>query len=585
MLGFLTPAIRHLIQKVGVVLPLAGEDPPEAARATPAGNCEECEFRSEYRRLLNEVGQWKGLYLRTKEREAALKQEVAELDAKLRLRERQLFAKKTEKARGGNGKRSEKVEGESGAKPRGRGQQPGSEGHGRRLHENLPGEEEVVDFPEGTPICPCCGEPCLEFEETEDSEVLEVEVKAHRRIYRRKRYRPGCKCGWHAGIITAPCPSKLIPKGAYGVSFWAAALVSKFLFQFPTSRFLKQLQVSTGLGVSQGTVTDGFKRLAPLFEPLLEGLVEENLSERHWHVDETRWMVFVEVEGKDGYRWQLWVFRTEKTVVFLIAPSRSSAVPIEYFGKVAEGIVSADRYSAYKKLAKLGRLLIAFCWAHVRRDFIGLGKDWSHLKEWSEKWVLRIGTLYHLNEQRLALEQGSAEYTSADVELRQAVDEMAAQRDRELTDPKLHAACRKVLKSLDNHWEGLTLFLDRPWIPMDNNRAEQELRNGVVGRKNYYGSGAVWSAALTAMLMSLLRTAELWGLNPLTWLTAYLEACAQNGGSAPPDVSRFLPWNMSEEERQLLSAPPGHGELRSSTGTESPQGARRRHAILRPGFQ
>ena len=31
-----------------------------------------------------------------------------------------------------------------------------------------------------------------------------------------------------------------------------------------------------------------------------------------------------------------------------------------------------DRYSAYKKLARLaaGRLVLAFCWAHVRRDFI-----------------------------------------------------------------------------------------------------------------------------------------------------------------------------------------------------------------------
>ena len=33
-------------------------------------------------------------------------------------------------------------------------------------------------------------------------------------------------------------------------------------------------------------------------------------------------------------------------------------------------IVVCDRYSAYKKLARLNAaIILAFCWAHVRRDF------------------------------------------------------------------------------------------------------------------------------------------------------------------------------------------------------------------------
>jgi hypothetical protein len=37
---------------------------------------------------------------------------------------------------------------------------------------------------------------------------------------------------------------------------------------------------------------------------------------------------------------------------------------------------------------------------------------------------------------------------------------------------------------------GLTLFVDYPEVPMDNNYGERQLRNPVVGRKNYYGSGS-----------------------------------------------------------------------------------------------
>ena len=96
--------------------------------------------------------------------------------------------------------------------------------------------------------------------------------------------------------------------------------------------------------------------------------------------------------------------------------------------------------------------------------------------------------------------------------------------------PDLHPAPRKVLESLGNHWTGLTVFVEHPEVPMDNNTAERSERGPVVGRKNYYGSGSLWSGRLAAMMFSLFQTLCLWGLNPRLWLTAYLEACAQAGG-------------------------------------------------------
>ena len=100
-----------------------------------------------------------------------------------------------------------------------------------------------------------------------------------------------------------------------------------------------------------------------------------------------------------------------------------------------------------------------------------------------------------------------------------------------------------MLRSLRNHWQGLTLFVEDPDLPMDNNQAERALRGPVVGRKNYYGSGAQWSGELSATLFSLFHTLERWRINPRTWLTEYLNACAVAGGRAPADFERFLPWN------------------------------------------
>ena len=58
------------------------------------------------------------------------------------------------------------------------------------------------------------------------------------------------------------------------------------------------------------------------------------------------------------------------------------------------------------------------------------------------------------------------------------------------------------------------------------------------------------------MLFSLFQTLCLWGLNPRTWLTAYLGSCASAGGKAPAELDRSLPWKMTEEQRQDWSLGP-----------------------------
>jgi transposase len=73
--------------------------------------------------------------------------------------------------------------------------------------------------------------------------------------------------------------------------------------------------------------------------------------------------------------------------------------------------------------------------------------------------------------------------------------------------------------------------------------------------KNYDGCGSVWSAHLAAMMVSVLQTLLLWGLNPHHWLSAFLQACADQGGQSPADLSPFVPWQMSAERRQALSRP------------------------------
>jgi transposase len=118
-----------------------------------------------------------------------------------------------------------------------------------------------------------------------------------------------------------------------------------------------------------------------------------------------------------------------------------------------------------------------------------------------------------------------------------------------LRDPSLHPTWRKVRESLGNHWTGLAVFVEHPEVPMDNHTAGRARRGPAVGRKSDYGSGTAWAGRLAAARFSLLQTLCLWDVNPRSWLTAYLKACAESGGKAPTDGMRVLPWNLSDEDR------------------------------------
>lgn len=519
--------------------------------------CSGCPLQQELTEARCSAAFYKSLHERAKERIAEVEQRLEESEAERKKLDRQLFGRSSEKSRS--------REAGTGASPaakgssRRRGQQPGRPGPGRRDTSHLPSEEEHRHLAQEECRCGRCGLPFGEFPGTEDSETLEIEVSAYKRTYRRHRYQPTCECEHLPGIITAPGPPKLIPKGIYGISLWETILLDKFAFLRPTNRLLDDLR-SHGIDLAIGTVTGGLKRLAPLFDPIREEIIRRTHEQLRWHADETNWRVFVSVEGKVGCNWKLWVFQSDSTVVFVLDPTRKAKVAVTFFGEVEKDgqlrILSVDRFSSYKAMVQVkdGRILLAFCWVHVRRDFLGVAQDWPGHRDWGLGWVEAIGELFHLNS--LRLDAPAEQFEKRDKKLRTAVKKMKEQRDEELSDEQLHPVRRKVLKSLRNHWDGLTLFLDHPEVPMDNNTAERTMRDPVCARKQFFGSYATWAGYLAATMFSVFATLELWAINPRLWLRSYLEACAQAGGMPPPDAARWLPWNLPLPERAAMAEVP-----------------------------
>jgi len=400
------------------------------------------------------------------------------------------------------------------------------------------------------------------MEGAKTSEEIDWDVVIRRKMHRRLKYRKTCRCPSSPAFITAPTPAKLIPKGILSSGAVAHLLVEKFELGRPVSSSLRLMRMASGVDISEGTAAGVMRRMSPFLRPLYAGIIERNRLASRWHADETRWGVYEDIEGKSGHKWWMWVFKSEDAVVFIIDPSRGSEVAKGHLGWRKEDkdayppqrILSTDMYRGYMGLYKITR---SYCWAHVRRHFIETAEGYREvLGDWGQKWVERIGKLYQLNNARLETEPGSDGHEQAQMRLREHVAGMESVMHSEIADPDLHKKGKDVLYMLVRHWEGLMVFLEHPQVPLDNNEAERLLRTPVVGRKNFYGSGAVWSGELAAMMFSILATAKINGLNPLSYLKAYLKSCAEAGGNVPDEVERFLPWKISEEDRIAWSNPP-----------------------------
>ena len=488
---------------------------------------------------------------------AAQRARIGELEAELA----KVRATKAVHAKARFGRKSERRERAGSDRPRG--QQAGAAGHGRTPRPGLEKRAEVHNPAADERVCSDCGKPYV-ANGSDTSELIEVSVKAHTRVIARPRWRRSCDCAAAPPEVSAPPVARLFANTAYGTSVWARFLYERYACLRPLNRVADWL-TGQGLAISAGTLADGARRLAPLFEPLSAAILARQNEARLRQGDETAWRIRALGEAGGSSRAWLWIGVCEDAVYFHVDPSRSAAAAARLFGDAAPGtVLVCDRYSAYKKLAKdsAGLVTLAFCWVHARRDFIKCAAGNEALADWERRWIGRIARLYRLNVARLEqhgagldADHRNPAFAAAHRELERALGQLFAAARRELDALPDKAREGGPLRSLLNHRAGLSVFLDKPGVPMDNNRSERLLRGAAIGRRLSFGSDSEAGARFTATMYSAVGTLELNGVDVLRWLAAWLSACADNGGRAPDDLSPWLPWSMDAERRNESMAP------------------------------
>jgi transposase len=150
---------------------------------------EVADLRRENLELRQQVGYWKAQHARAVHRAEHLEAEVENLRGENRKLQDRLFGRKSEQS--STRDRSNRLEGESEDRgdftPRKHGQQKDQPGPKRRDYSHLPVVEDLRKLPQDQRVCPQCG-AMLSPSDTEDSEQIEIEVRAYRRSIRRRRY-------------------------------------------------------------------------------------------------------------------------------------------------------------------------------------------------------------------------------------------------------------------------------------------------------------------------------------------------------------------------------------------------------------
>lgn len=426
-------------------------------------------------------------------------------------------------------------------------------GHGPTEQPKLFEVPVLHDLDDADKTCPSCGggleEMKDQFEEHSEIDVIPCRfvVKKHK----QKKFR--CRCG--ACIETAPGPDKLTPGGRYSVGFAVYVAIAKYGDHLPLERQVRMM-AREGLTVTSQTLWDQIEALDQLLRPVRTRLLAHILNHAVVGADETRWRLL-----KDGSKtWYVWLVHAPGAVYYAIKESRGTDVIDEILGTYA-GTLVCDAYAAYSSLAKRrkGRVVLAHCWAHVRREFVAIQSSFP--TECGEIVTL-INELFALDATCAKGPEGhDARRTIRDESSRQVIRDIEAWFWKTAPFVMPQTGLHSAIGYLAGTWHGLIRFLDDPTIPLDNNGSERAARGPVLGRKNHYGSKSLRGTQVAAMFYSLVESSKLSNVEPRFYLRVAASAALRGETiPLPHEVKALLdkgtldPSEFDDGTEQLVAA-------------------------------
>ncbi len=409
------------------------------------------------------------------------------------------------------------------------------------LPKALPRERIELDVADAEKVCPCCDHQRRRIGEEITEELAFQPAKFWVREYVRPKYAcPTCEEG---GVVTAPAPVRIIPKGLFGPEVLAQLHVSKYEDHIPLHRQLKIFR-REGIELSESTVNGAVLRSAAELRPLVDLLRPHVVAAERIFTDDTPIVLKGNTEGERRQA-RLWVYIRQgedgpPATVFEFTPSRSRDGPQGMLGDF-QGYLQADAYPGYDGLYATGRVVEIACWDHCRRYFEKAAK--LHKKSGRAHVALSHIRKLYLIERQIKGKTPEERFWTRRRESLPVLREFKDWLGRQVGEVSTKSLFGEAVTYALNQWQALVEYVNHGLLEISNATAENALRPVAVSRKNWLFAGSERGGHTAAILFSLMATCKQNRVNPWQWLAHVFEVLPTTD---PADYPTLLPFHFTE---------------------------------------
>ena len=383
-------------------------------------------------------------------------------------------------------------------------------GHGRgQMPTHLPIKEFIIEPSEDTSGCVHIGDE-ISWEYDYEPGVLRINK------YIRRKY--GLPKG--DGVIIGTLPTQVIPKGNFGASLIARITIDKYVYHMPFDRQRRKYKSEFGVDFSESTLCGISRQVCEqLIAPLYRIMPVTLLGATYLMADETPLPVLIKTVKGKTHRGYFWVYYDPlgRMVVFDYRHSRSRDGPNDFL-KQFSGTLQVDGYEGYTDVIARSDITVSGCMAHVRRYFDqALDSDPQHARYALEE----IGKWFAIEKQ--SMEQCLSAQQRLAIRIEKVVPPMDAfeQWMKDLVAQGLvlpKSPMGKAIGYAQHMWPRFMPFKTDGRIELSNNLVENAIRPVALGRKNWMFAGSEDGARRSAMLYSIVCSAQLQGIDPFEYV-------------------------------------------------------------------
>lgn len=332
-----------------------------------------------------------------------------------------------------------------------------------------------------------------------------------------------------------------------------ALAVLKYSAGMPWYR-LEHLQAAFGIPIAASTMWERCEQVADCLLPIFQ-LLEKSAAEADlFTVDDTRVRILDLIQENKH------LSKEDRRGMFttgLIASVGGHQITLYFSGRRHAGenlarildarphglsppITMADALS--RNWPDRFTLIVAKCLVHGRRQFLDIETSFPGA---CARVLEDLATVFHLDSQTVGM---TAEERLAFHERHSApvLDALKAWIEEELERTEPNSTLGPALRYMVRHWQGLTEFLRTPGCPIDTNRVERALKRAVLNRKNALFYRTQHGADVGDVIMSVVETARVAGVD----LWTYLVDAVRNRAAVRACPGDWLPWAWAERQRQ-----------------------------------